>query len=112
MFVMCTLVSRVHITLTFLKKGYLVLKKPGTHDKFNQIQNSKDFWIISRKTFNESFQKLSLIFWTLDNEDIERIKNTQSIVLTNDTSKNLDRENKYLSFPKSNSLGSKTVIFL
>ena len=36
-FVMCTLVSRVHMTFYILKKGYIVPGNQGTFDKLNQI---------------------------------------------------------------------------
>ena len=36
--VMCTLVSRVHMTFCILTKGHTVPKNRGTHDKLNQIQ--------------------------------------------------------------------------
>ena len=38
-FVMCTLVSRVHLTFYMITKGHTVPGNHGTHDKLNQIQN-------------------------------------------------------------------------
>ena len=37
-FVMCTMVSRVHMTFDILTKGYIVPGNQGTYDKLNQIQ--------------------------------------------------------------------------
>ena len=38
-FVMCNMVSRVHMTFYILKKRHTVLGNQGTHDKLNQIRN-------------------------------------------------------------------------
>ena len=37
-FVMCALVSMVHMTFYILTKGYIVFGNQGTHDKLNQIE--------------------------------------------------------------------------
>ena len=38
-FVICTLVSRVHMMFYILTKGYTVFGNQGTHDKLNQIHD-------------------------------------------------------------------------
>ena len=40
-FVMCTLVSSVHMSFHKLTKGYLVPGNQGTYDKFNPFQKKK-----------------------------------------------------------------------
>ena len=47
-FVMCTLVSRVHITFYILKKEYTVPGNQVKHDKLNQIQENEFVRIVVR----------------------------------------------------------------
>ena len=45
-FVMCTLVSRVHMTFHILTKGYIAPGNQGTYDKLNQIHKKAGIHIV------------------------------------------------------------------